>query len=169
MDGLFIFLADTLTYLLVLGLLVILWLFVSGKRRWLLAAELLLAYIFSRWIVTAWLHFFLDVQRPFEILGFDPPFLPLSAASFPSAHMTSFFALVPVLYFLDKRWGFLYGGLALIVGIARIIIGLHWPLDILGGIVIGLICGMFVHSLVRPYWLRILTVFREDEPVKEVL
>lgn len=162
LDGFSIFLADTLTYLLVFGLFLILWLFASGKRRWLLAAELLLAYIFSRWIVTAWIHFFVHTQRPFEALGFTPPFMPLTESSFPSAHMTSLFALVPVLYALNKRWGLIYGALAFFVGAARIVIGVHWPLDIIGGILIGLVCGILVHGWARPYWRRILRPFTID-------
>jgi membrane-associated phospholipid phosphatase len=35
------------------------------------------------------------------------------------------------------------------MGIARIYVGVHWPLDILGGIVVGLASAWFVHWLLR--------------------
>ncbi|MBP6930428.1 phosphatase PAP2 family protein [Patescibacteria group bacterium] len=82
--------------------------------------------------------------------------------SFPSDHMT-FFAALTVASFLagypKLGWFFLVTGL--IVGTSRVIIGVHYPLDIIGGVIIGTF-GAFVI-----YWLRApLTKFVYEPLIK---
>lgn len=62
--------------------------------------------------------------------------------SFPSDH-TTFLVAVALPFLLDRNWkvGTTLFGLALLGGVARIFVGVHWPVDILGGIVIGIIGG----------------------------
>lgn len=57
--------------------------------------------------------------------------------SFPSSHATVYAALAMSAYFYSKRLGvFLFGGAALI-GLARIFVGVHWPLDVVAGFIVG--------------------------------
>ena len=88
-------------------------------------------------------------QRPFEIhqvaqiLPYDP------GHSFPSGHMTFFFALCTAMYLYIKKaypqygwWAglILFGG-SFLIGLARIFVGIHYPSDILGGMIFGILVG----------------------------
>jgi undecaprenyl-diphosphatase len=61
-----------------------------------------------------------------------------NTSSFPSNHTVAMFALATALFLIDKR---LIGAISLVfavlVGVSRVYIGVHFPLDILGGIVYG--------------------------------
>lgn len=67
--------------------------------------------------------------------------------SFPSGHALFFFALATVVWRHDKRWGWVFFIGATLMGIARVLGGLHWPTDILGGAVLGIAVGWAIDSL----------------------
>lgn len=60
-------------------------------------------------------------------------------AAFPSAHAAIFFALALAVWTWRHRWGYYYLLAALIISLARVAAGLHSPLDILGGAVVGVV------------------------------
>ena len=133
---------------MVLGFLILVFRQSGARRKFYLFAEGALAVILARGIVTEVIRFFYNVQRPFAALGFSP-LISESGWSFPSGHMAWFFALVAVMWFVNRTWGTWYLVLTVLMGIARIYAGVHWPLDILGGIVVGVASGYFVHWLFR--------------------
>jgi undecaprenyl-diphosphatase len=122
----------------------------SGRSRLMLAAEMILAFILARGIMTSTISALVGRSRPFEALGFTPPFMPITSGAFPSGHMAGLFAVAFVMITFDTRWGLAYFALSLLVGLARIFTGVHWPSDILGGIAVGLLGGWAVHLLVMP-------------------
>ncbi len=65
--------------------------------------------------------------------------------SFPSNHAMNMFTAATVLsYFYQKYSGYFFGFAALI-GFSRIYVGVHYPLDIIGGAVFGIILGSGVY------------------------
>lgn len=61
--------------------------------------------------------------------------------AFPSGHASASFAVAAVLARYFPGWrGFWYGG-ALLVGMARVVGGSHFPTDVLGGAVLGFLIG----------------------------
>jgi len=57
--------------------------------------------------------------------------------SFPSGHATFYSALATSVYFYNKQFGIALGIGALLIGVARVVSGVHWPFDIVGGFLIG--------------------------------
>ena len=53
-------------------------------------------------------------------------------------------ALAFAIYFLHKQAGYWFMFFALIIGVARIMAGVHFPLDILGGFVLGALVAYLV-------------------------
>lgn len=141
-----VFLANYLAYFLVLGFLALIFYEKGWRRRFYLFAEAALAVILARGLITEAIRFFYYHARPFDALGFTP-LVAESGSSFPSGHMTFFFALAMVVWYANRKWGVWYFLLSALIGVARIYVGVHWPLDILGGIAIGIACGALVHWL----------------------
>lgn len=68
-------------------------------------------------------------------------FHPLSAqnvlASFPSGHTTSAFAAAVALGYVKPAWRWALLGCALLIGLSRIVVGAHFPSDVVGGAALG--------------------------------
>ena len=64
--------------------------------------------------------------------------------SFPSGHTTSSLACTWVLLMRGpKRWGIPLFVLAILIGLSRVYVGVHYPTDVLAGAVIGILCATF--------------------------
>ncbi|MDD3251135.1 MAG: phosphatase PAP2 family protein [Lachnospiraceae bacterium] len=75
--------------------------------------------------------------RPFEVSQISLLIPPPGEYSFPSGHTTSSFAAAFVLLFRKDRMRFAALGLAALVAFSRLYLYVHYPTDILGGIVLG--------------------------------
>ena len=64
--------------------------------------------------------------------------------SFPSGHSAFFFAMATAIYFFNKKWGIGFFAASIIIGLSRVIAGVHYPSDIFGGMVIGIIVACLV-------------------------
>ncbi|MFZ2303533.1 MAG: phosphatase PAP2 family protein [Minisyncoccia bacterium] len=103
--------------------------------------------------VSAWFiaHFFKDVfhtLRPYDASQIIMPLVSESGYAFPSGHATFFMALASSLWFYHKRLAVFFGISAVLIGIARISAGVHWPIDILGGLFLGYAIGTTIHKLI---------------------
>jgi len=78
------------------------------------------------------------------------------AVSFPSGHTTAYFALAGVLCMhpqLSSRYRFALLLFGVLVGVSRIAVGIHWPLDVLGGALIGYTSAVIMSQVaVRLPW-----------------
>ena len=64
--------------------------------------------------------------------------------SFPSGHTATSFACATVLAVLVPRAAPAFYVLALAIGYSRIYIGVHWPLDVVGGAVVGVATALLL-------------------------
>ncbi|MEK7193801.1 MAG: phosphatase PAP2 family protein [Patescibacteria group bacterium] len=119
----------------------------NWRQRIYFASLAALSVILSRGVITEAIRFLYPKLRPFAVLSIEPLINHSSSGSFPSGHSAAFFALAFVLLFFNKKWGWRFLGMALIMGLARIFVGVHWPSDILGGAVIGLISVIIIRKL----------------------
>lgn len=153
LDSLFVFCAATLGPLMILLLLLLPFILrIQIKRQtWVWVAFIIVSALVARFGPTEIIRALYPVSRPFVVM---PKIVPLikhpPTSAFPSGHAVFYFALATGVFLWmthlsrTAQWpkaktiGFLYGGGALLVGIGRIAVGVHWPFDIGAGAVVGI-------------------------------
>ena len=73
---------------------------------------------------------------------------PYAYASFPSGHATTAFAAALVLAFWYPRQAGVFMGLAVLVALSRVVLGVHFPSDVLAGALLGSGVALVVHTYV---------------------
>jgi membrane-associated phospholipid phosphatase len=126
--------------------------YLANNRR--LAAELALGAL-TLWMLVELIKALANRNRPFlviegaRVIGWRERGL-----SFPSGHtaQTFFMATLIIREFQPGAAGAiaLYL-LAVLVGITRMYVGVHYPRDVIGGAILGTIWGVLL-TLVDPYW-----------------
>ena len=76
--------------------------------------------------------------------------------SFPSNHAANNMAIAVIFGLLIPPLRWILFIFAIVIGFSRIYVGVHYPLDVLGGFVLGYICAMSVYLAFRPVQKRIL-------------
>ena len=89
----------------------------------------------------------IHTERPFVVLKNVHSLFAESSLAFPSGHATFFSALAMAIFFYHKKAGYYFILFALLIGLARIIAGVHFPIDILGGFILGASIAFFVKKL----------------------
>lgn len=77
--------------------------------------------------------------RPFIAQGVDILIKEPMGFSFPSGHTGSSFAAASVIYFYNKKRGMLALILATLIAFSRMYLFVHYPSDIVGGLILGII------------------------------
>ena len=78
-------------------------------------------------------------MRPYDLLGFSILVPPLADFSFPSGHTSSSVAAATAIYAMNRKWGIVAYVFAVLMGISRLYLGVHFPTDVLAGAVIGFV------------------------------
>lgn len=84
----------------------------------------------------------IDRPRPFDVLDVTPLENHSSGHSFPSLHCSSSFAITTSLYYIHPFLGIIGLVVSILVAVSRLLSGVHYPSDILAGIIIGLLFGI---------------------------
>lgn len=154
LDLIGIFFAKYLAYILIIAALVIIFYEKNWRKRLYDFSLVAISLLLSRGLITQTIRFFYHRPRPYIE---SPEILTLidrtGEASFPSGHATFFFALAVAIYFVRPKWFYYFLAGAIVMGIARIFVGVHYPLDILGGAIIG----WAMVYVVKKYFLKNLT------------
>lgn len=148
-DGIVVFLASYLAYVLIAVFLALVFFSRYPKRKKLhMFFVAAVSSIIARFGVAELIRFSYHRPRPFT----DLPAIQLltsSEWSFPSGHATFFFAMATALYLYDKKWGIGFFIAAALMGTSRVIAGIHYPSDIVGGALVGVIVAYITFYSVR--------------------
>lgn len=137
-DSVVVFLASYLPYLLIaLFLALVFFWHYPQWEKWELLIVVGAASLVARFGVTELIRFFYHRPRPFLTLPVHK-LLPETSWSFPSGHATFFFALSTAVYLYNKKWGIGFFIATIFITVSRVISGIHYPSDIIGGAVIGI-------------------------------
>lgn len=109
-------------------------------------------------IVVHSLKLILSRERPYTIIehlhtfGFN-----LKDYSFPSGHTTASFSIATVLALNIPSVSLLTFFIAIIIGISRIYLGVHYPTDVAAGIILGVGSAILVHMFLLVFIEEIAT------------
>ena len=124
----------TLWLALALGLVI-----AGSAHARLAAATAAAALILAETLINVVLKPLIRRERPFSQTGVASLLVNAPGPhSWPSAHAGSSIAAAAVLSFAYPLWGAAFVFLALLVSYSRVYVGVHYPLDVLAGVVVGL-------------------------------
>jgi len=103
--------------------------------------------------------------RPFDALPSQVNliFYPPTDSSFPSNYTAIIFSIALPVLIRNRKYGWWLLALAIVGSFGRIYMGIHYPLDVLGGIGVGILgCGVafFLGWVLKPLMDLLLKIFR---------
>ncbi len=138
LDSLGIFFAEYFGYLLAVLVFVVFW------KKYRIIFQSFLAGIVARFGFTELIRWLWPNPRPFVDNNVNLLLSHTDSASLPSGHAAFFFGLSTVVYLYNKKAGLLFFAASFLISISRVFGGIHWPLDVLVGAVVGIFSGWLV-------------------------
>lgn len=150
----FVFLASTFGIIVIFALAYFLLVHKDKKRG---GQELILMVTVAvvAWLLAHVLKEIFQTERPFvnlpDVLNL---FVEETGYAFPSGHATFYAALATMMWFYHKRIALVLALVAFLVGTSRVVVGIHWPIDVLGGYILGILISICAYFLMQKYWSR---------------
>ncbi len=163
LDELFVLLAEGVIFILVGAFLMYLFKSSKSSNRMLLLGEAIVSTLLARFIFVTGLRLLHFRFRPFwcekitQLVSHNP-----LEASFPSGHAAVMAALAMTMWYMNKKLGAVFALAAVVSGFSRVVVGVHYPYDI----VVGLACGVLSAIIARQ--LYIVAVHEESVIEKKI-
>jgi len=124
-------------YIYMMPLFLLFWLFTYSTRK-MYAFSLLFLSSFSAWFLAELIKNIVRIPRPITsgLIVAEKGF------SFPSQHASVTMIVGVVMYSMDKRIGAVLIVLSLLVGLSRVVLGVHYVVDIFAGWTVGILLGL---------------------------
>jgi len=124
-------------YIYMMPLFLLFWLFTYSTRK-MYAFSLLFLSSFSAWFLAELIKNMVRIPRPITsgLIVAEKGF------SFPSQHAAVTMIVGVVMYSMDKRIGTVLIVLSLLVGLSRVVLGVHYVVDIFAGWTVGILLGL---------------------------
>jgi membrane-associated phospholipid phosphatase len=131
-------------------------------RRWGVLGLTIVAVALADWSATGLKALFGRERPPFRYAEPEPLVHTPHDGAFPSGHAATSFAAATILSFAFPRLAPFLFVLAAAVGWSRVYVGVHYPLDIVGGAVYGVLVALALIYLVRRRQRRLKTGFEKS-------
>lgn len=142
-------------YITMIGDFAIIWIVIAvllllqkSKRKY--GVMMVMALVFSLVICNIILKPTFERIRPFDVNNeiFDTLLIkPPTDYSFPSGHTLASFACVAILLYYNKKRGTFWFVIASLIAFSRVYLYVHYPTDIIVGVILGLIIGNISKNL----------------------
>lgn len=120
------------------------------RRRWiarLWEVGIIGASVGITWGIVVILKLLFHEPRPFIALQNVHPLVSETPyTSMPSAHAAFFFALATAIFLYDRRAGIFFYSCAALIAVSRVIVGVHFPADVLVGALLGTGIAWIIHK-----------------------
>ena len=125
-----------------------LYVFRKDQHDWNSALILAVAMVSATTLVTI-LKLAFGLPRPFQVasLGIEPRFETPTDHGLPSGHTTTAFTVATIIWSRYSTWRIPFIVLAIATGVCMMILGLHFPSDVIAGAFLGMFCGTFAVTL----------------------
>lgn len=140
-------------------------LIVMGTGRRLEGLMTLLALTLTAVLINLVVKPMFTRKRPYEILEtvrtmINPPF----GSSFPSGHAASSFAAASMLWFFNMPFRYFALALALLIAVSRVYLMVHFPSDVLVGVVSGIAISYLTYLLALRVGIQVARARLEQLP-----
>jgi len=145
LNNFFIFMADYMVF--VLAFIALIFWFTRREENRMMIISATISFILAEMMgkIAGTLH---SNNQPFaELSNVNKLIEKAVDNSFPSDHTILFFAFCMTFFIYQKRWRYIWIMLALVVGISRIWVGVHYPADVIVGAIIS-IFSTFIASFI---------------------
>lgn len=123
--------------------------FVSNKKGLIIALVLALGVILSDQISATFIKEWVGRLRPCKTMDVNLLVNCGSGKSFPSAHATNNFLAASILSFYFRKWRYLFYLIAGLIALSRVFVGVHYPIDITVGGILGFTIGSILIFFAR--------------------
>ncbi|MES1041661.1 undecaprenyl-diphosphatase [Peribacillus simplex] len=142
----FVFIAEYMIFFLVLAVLI--FLFSRRNKNRIMVICAFITLVISEILAKIAGQFHTNYQPFAELPNVNKLVEKAVNNSFPSDHTIIFFSFCITFWLFKRGWGFLWGILAVLVGISRIWVGVHYPADVLVGAIISIVSATIVYQIV---------------------
>jgi len=125
--------------------------FLLQKKHRTLGLLIILSLIGSLIMTNGILKNWIARPRPYTVYPLDLLIDKNPEYSFPSGHTSAAFAATWMIYMNKKRLGIYMVTLATLMGLSRIYLFMHYPTDVIGGAVVGILIAESVYYLYDKY------------------
>lgn len=157
LDKIFLFITNPLIFI-VIGMAVIWIIFIrplykEDPTQKILAFRDALFFVIAMafvWLVVAMIKSVIAFPRPYQYFhGVKTLLVYGDFDSFPSLHAAFSFALAFLVLKRHKVWGIVLFVVASLVGLSRVFVGVHFPVDIIVGAFLGVLIPWCLYTIIR--------------------